>query len=651
MTGAFTNPHFGAPVWLWVALIAPLLLGLLQLYASRVRRRQLTRLAVPEALKVMLSSHSPARRCIKHGLQIMMVFVFGLALARPQWGEQTEQAESLGEDVVFLLDCSRSMLATDVSPNRLTRAKLAIQEFVQHFGRGRVSLVAFAGQAFLQCPLTFDYEEFRDALQAVDERTIPVPGTDIGRALNEGFSAVEKNGRRKILILVSDGEDLEKASVARAKELAAKNVIIFTVGVGTPTGSEIFVTSAAGGREILRNEQEQPVLSRLDEPTLRAIAEVTHGSYQPLGTLSDGLEHVRLALEGAEGFARLVTTRREGVDHFHIPVGLLLILMIGESLLGTRRREQKNVALQRHPAPGLQASIVIVFGCVLAAQGAGKGTELSRSPRTLFNCGTQSLREGRWREAEAAINAAVTSNDATVQPLALYNLGQVRFRAAQEVLKGTPTAGDLETRSEQGILSADSAIKTADAALAGSDLRAAVSAYRMGRATVKSLRQTLDAVKGSADTYGMVLQRWQRAADDFKSALELRIGYENARINAGIVDLHIEELTKERWKIQEIRDAVDAKKMELQQRLDALKRRLPPEESRGEHGADDDASKDPSQSSKPDEQEHKGENGKEMVLTPEEAMRLLSSLRLDLSRQYSTGNLPNDRQNRAGRTW
>ncbi len=651
MTDHFAHPHFASPAWLWIALAAPLLLVMLQVHAGRVRRRQIARLASPSILEAMQTSHSRGRSFLKNILQVMTVACLCFGLARPQWGEQTESSESAGEDVVFLLDCSQSMLATDVTPSRLARAKMAIQEFVQKSGQGRVGLVAFAGQAFLQCPLTFDYDAFREALQAVDERAIPALGTDIGRALKEGYSAVDKNGRRKILVLVSDGEDLEKTSVAQARALAMTNVVIFTVGVGTPTGGELLIADPSGKRELLRSEQGQPVRSRLDEPTLRAIAEAGHGSYQPLGMLGDGLDRVRQTLEDRDGFARFAATRREGVDHFHVPVALGLILLIVQSLLGTRRPEWTGAGLRRQAVKVLPSVMALTFGWALAAHGAGNQPELPRSARHLFNLGTQNLRESRWREAEAALDAAVNSNDAEIQPLALYNLAQVRFRAGMETLKGSLASDALEARSEQGIQSADSAIKSAETALAGGDIKAVVAAYRTGRATSKSLKQVLDAIKGSSDACGAVLLRWQRAANDFRSAMELRVGYENARLNAAAVDRHVVELTNEQWKIQEIRNAVAARKADLQKFLDALKRRLPPEESKGEHGADDDDSRDPSQSSKPDDQENKGDNGKELVLTPEEAMRLLSSLRLDLSRQYSAGNLPNDRQNRAGRTW
>ncbi len=219
------HPHFAEPGWLWLAVLAPWGLVLLQRYAGWARQLQLGLFAAPELLPELLRSHSPARRIVKQVLLVLAVAGMGFALARPQWGETTEVSTTLGEDILFMVDCSRSMLATDIPPNRLTRAKYAILDFVQKHGRGRVGLVAFSGQAFLQCPLTFDYDAFREAVLSVDDKTIPVPGTDIGRALDEGFRAMEKNERRKIMILVTDGEDLEKSGVTTAKALAEKRAL------------------------------------------------------------------------------------------------------------------------------------------------------------------------------------------------------------------------------------------------------------------------------------------------------------------------------------------------------------------------------------------------------------------------------------------
>jgi Ca-activated chloride channel family protein len=273
---------------------------------------------------------------------LLAVALAGLALARPQWGELKSSGQFLGEDVVFVLDSSYSMLSTDVRPNRLQRAKLAIADFVRQHGRGRVGLVTFAGSAFLSCPLTLDYDAFENALEAVDEKTIPVPGTDIGRALQEANRAMEKNSRRKLVVLLTDGEDLENGGVATAKTLATNGVVVFTVGVGSPAGSEIQMVNPAGQLDWLRDAKGNVVHSRLDEKTLAAIAQATGGNYYPLGPLGEGLARVRSAVETLDRSAELKRTRAEGIDRFYWPVGAMLALMVVESLTGTRRGGRKN---------------------------------------------------------------------------------------------------------------------------------------------------------------------------------------------------------------------------------------------------------------------------------------------------------------------
>jgi Ca-activated chloride channel family protein len=337
----FRHPHFAEPGWLWLAVLAPAALLLVQRYASWARKKQLSLFAAPALLSDLLTSHSPMRRVIKNALLVLAVAGMGISLARPQWGETTEISQTLGEDILFVLDCSKSMLASDVAPNRLTRAKYAILDFVQKHGRGRVGLVAFSGQAFLQCPLTFDYDAFRDALLAVDEKTIPVPGTDIGRALDEGFHAMEKNERHKVMVLVTDGEDLENAGVNTAKALAEKGIVVHAVGVGTAAGSQIQVINERGLPEPMHDINGGVVVSHLDETTLTAIAGATHGSYQPLGTLGEGLTRVRHLVEDSTN-SQYSKMRKLGVDRFYIPVGLVTLLIVVESLIGTRRKLRES---------------------------------------------------------------------------------------------------------------------------------------------------------------------------------------------------------------------------------------------------------------------------------------------------------------------
>ncbi len=334
----FSNPHFAEPQWLWLAIIGPLVLFALQRYSAWARDRQLAAVAAPKFMPDLIRSHSPLRRSVKEVMLLLAVCGVGLALARPQWGEEAEKGQSLGEDVVFVLDCSRSMLATDVSPSRLLRAKLSILEFLQHHKSGRVGLVAFAGQAFLQCPLTFDYGAFQDALMAVDDKTIPVPGTDIGRALDEAYRAMEKNDRQKLLVLLTDGEDLEKGGVKEAETLAKQGVTIYPVGVGTAAGDQIEILNEQGRPELLRDSKGEVVRSHLDETTLRAIAQATHGAYFPMGSAGEGLARVRLTVESLNSRSGSGPARKFGVDRFHVPVAAVLLLLVAESLLGTRRR-------------------------------------------------------------------------------------------------------------------------------------------------------------------------------------------------------------------------------------------------------------------------------------------------------------------------
>ena len=173
---------------------------------------------------------------------------------------------------------------------------------------------------------------------AVDEKTIPVPGTDIGRALDEGYRAMEKNQRRKILVLVTDGEDLEKSGLQTAQALADKGIVVYTVGVGTAAGSLIRTMNEQGGMDYLKDPQGNLVQSRLDEATLTSIAQVTRGTYQPLGPLGEGIARVQRSIEGSADSSGATRLKRMGVDRFHVFVGAVILLLVIESLIGMRRR-------------------------------------------------------------------------------------------------------------------------------------------------------------------------------------------------------------------------------------------------------------------------------------------------------------------------
>jgi len=335
--------HFAEPRWLWLAAVAPVLLAWLHWRAARERARQLARMASPHFVAELTATHSPARRRLREWLLLLALGFAGVALARPQWGSLEANHAWLGEDVVFVVDCSLSMATTDVSPSRLQRAKFSVLDFVNRQSHGRVGLVAFAGSAFIQCPLTFDTDAFAESVMALDVKTMPIAGTDIGRALNEADHAMDKKSRHKLVVLLTDGEDLEKSGVAAAKRLATNGVVVFTIGVGTPAGKEIQTVNPAGQPELLRDAKGEVVRSRLDEDTLREIAQATGGSYYPLGPLGDGLMKVRTAIHTLDTASGRQQALANGVDQFYWPLAAALALLAAEPLVNTRRKPLKDI--------------------------------------------------------------------------------------------------------------------------------------------------------------------------------------------------------------------------------------------------------------------------------------------------------------------
>lgn len=337
----FTDPHFAEPGWLWLAVIGPAGLLVLQWRASRARRRDIRLMASDRFLHTLTRSVSIMRRRLKLLLLLLACIGIGITLARPQWGLQQGSVQTASEDVLLLLDASRSMLAEDVRPNRLERAKLAALDFVQSHPGGRVGLVVFAGQAFLQCPLTYDHEAFRESLLAVDANTIPVGGTDLGRALDEALHAIENPDDQLVMIALSDGEDLRASGLNRIDQLRETNVVLHTVGIGTLAGSEIPVVTDSGQRTALRDQDGLIVRTQLEEETLRQLAEATGGRYQPLGTLGQGLVEIELELQ-ASRVAGEQKAPSLGVDRFHLPLAMVLGLLVAESLMGTRRSRRQG---------------------------------------------------------------------------------------------------------------------------------------------------------------------------------------------------------------------------------------------------------------------------------------------------------------------
>ena len=639
----FAHFHFAEPRWLWLAAVAPVLLALLHRHAAKARRKQLAKMASPQFVEQLTVSHSPARRRGKEIL-LLLAFVFaGLALARPQWGSTQTGNTFVGEDVVFVLDCSLSMTTTDVLPSRLQRAKFAMLDFVHKQSHGRVGLVAFAGSAFIQCPLTFDADAFEEALTGVDERTIPIPGTDIGRGLDEAYRAMDKRAPRKMVVLVTDGEDLEKSGVTAAKRLATNGVVVFTIGVGTPAGKEVQTRNAAGQPEWLRDANGKTIRSQLDEATLREIARVTGGNYYPLGALGDGLGKVRTAMRSLDTTTGLQPSSKNGAEHFHWFIATMLALLVSESLLGTRRK--------------LPAATVLI-SLLLLGQPAHAAPETNFpapvTARDFYNAGTRQLAGKKFAEAEKLLQSALATQDEFIQPLAEFNLGHTRFAEGAEILKKGPDAQKVSAQGNTAIAAGDAATHAGEAAEAEKNLEKMVASYQEGRGARRELRAAEKAVAKALENYGKTLQQWQRAVDDFKGAAELNPADPNALPNARIVERHIGKLVDELSKTQQMMGAIGKQKQALGKMLSRLKGQIPASNAPPGSGGDEEDEDNPQPDSLAGQKENPSRPGDQMQmpLSPEQAGQILDGLSLDGTRRLAMndkqGPPPKDRK---GRNW
>src|SRR2546427_10182987 len=231
--------RFAAPEYLWWLFSLPILIGLFVL-SFRRRRRALQALGDLPLMRRLSASTSLEKRIIKASLVVVAALFLIVALARPQWGAKLETVTRRGVDVIVAVDTSLSMLAEDVKPNRMAQARAAVGSFMDLLRGDRVGLVAFAGTSYVACPLTLDYTAARMFVDVLDVDLIPVQGTGIGDGIQTAPPGVRPGERRyKVLVLITDGEDHEGNVEAAARAAAAEGGVIYTVGVGSPSGEPI----------------------------------------------------------------------------------------------------------------------------------------------------------------------------------------------------------------------------------------------------------------------------------------------------------------------------------------------------------------------------------------------------------------------------
>lgn len=436
--------RFGSPGWFWaLLLIAPLLWFFID--AARRREALLARIVAPRLQRQLTGQVSHLKRNLRIGFLLGAIALIIIGLAKPRLGYKELEIKSKGRDVILAIDTSRSMLSTDTAPTRLGRAKLIAQDLLGLLKGDRVGLIAFAGDAFLQAPLTLDKGAVLTSLEDLDTNTIPKGGTDIASAIRMAIAAFGKGeGMSRALILMTDGEDLEASGVEAAKEAAAAGIRIFTIGFGSPAGSLIPVRTEEGRNDFVRDESGKPVTSKIDAARLTEIAKATGGFYQPYGQDAAKIIYDKGIVPMEEQESGVLSSRKP-IERYAWPVGAALLMLVLWSLLGEGRR------LQRVPSTLLLLLLPVVSlrpaeasGISDYKQGNYSGAlkdfesrlqKGASAAEIKFDAGAAAYKAGDFKKAAGYFSGAMTSAKSGIRDDATYNLANALVRtgeAAQE---------------------------------------------------------------------------------------------------------------------------------------------------------------------------------------------------------------------------
>ncbi|MGF1656539.1 MAG: VWA domain-containing protein [Verrucomicrobiales bacterium] len=488
---SFSHPHY-----LWLMLLAVPLVAI-AVWSIRRSARLARFLAAPRLAGQLLPANVSRQRAWKYGF-FSLALVFGVAaLAGPRWGVEEVAETQFGRDVVLVLDVSRSMLAVDVPPTRLARAKIFSEELFNTLRGDRIGLVAFAGRAFLQAPLTTDTNALSRTLTDLDPEVIPVGGSNLAdglRVAREAFGE-ELNNADRAVVLVSDGEELRADARREAAALTELGIKIFSVGVGTPEGSTIPIPDEFGrpGSQYVRDPQGGIVTAQLDEVLLREVAELSGGAYTNLNLATETMQTLLLAglrdMEAVEGEELVQFLPIERYQWFLLVTLLLSIIAwaipegsvkkssvktgadatgmkIAALLLVTAQLNMQLVLAEATSAPTPSAGDqALLEQNALDAYEAGEyekaleifetlGAKESADPSTLFNAGAAAYKNNEWDDALEFFGKSLRHSERSKQAPSHYNLGNTLFRK-----------GEFSERNEDKIASWRSSLQHYDSAL------------------------------------------------------------------------------------------------------------------------------------------------------------------------------------------
>ena len=488
---------------LWLLLVIPPVLAAFFWWGERVKRKLLTQFVEARLLASLTVGLSPARRKWRYALVLLAVAFLLVAIARPQRGFDLEEVRQNSLDIVVAVDTSKSMLATDIAPSRLARAKLAALELLQTAKADRLGLVAFAGDAFLECPLTIDDTAFQQSVQALDVNSIPQGGTALAAAINTALGTFKENGNHKVLVILTDGEDNDEGALEAAENAAKDGLKIFTIGIGSAEGTLVQIPDGNGGTDYIRDDKGQVVKTKLNEALLQQIATAAGGFYLPLrgaNTMDTLYERGLAPLPKSETKEKLV---RRYHEQFQWPLAAAILLLLGEYFLPERVR--------RIPA---RAAVLLALLFSSLSGFASPATALhdyqsgnftnaleqytrlaevrTNDLRLVFNAGDAAYRATNFDLAQQLFQSVTLAPDLKLQQQAYYNLGNVQFQMARQ-------AKDLEGL-EQGFTAAAKIYERA-VSLNTNDADAVfnLNYSQMAAEYIRQIKAALLRAKGSAD--------------------------------------------------------------------------------------------------------------------------------------------------------
>ncbi len=580
------------PHWLWALLLLPLIAAG-EWWSVRSDRDRTARIVSRALWGRVVRRPREAWRFVRLGLLLVGIAAVILALAQPRWGLVREKLEREGVDVVLVADTSASMGVEDVQPNRFFVAKAALSSLLGRLEGSRFALVALEGEAYPLVPLTLDADAVGLFLETMEPGIVPTPGTSLGAGLAKALEMfVDKNRNNKVIVLASDGEDLEgdiEAAVRKAKEAG---VVVHTVGVGTPSGAPVPDVDRDGNRIGFKKDSGgEVVVSKLNEANLKEIARATGGQYVHVTTANSSAWQLASAIEGMEQrtLAQEYSYRKKERFQWPLGIGLAVVtlgLLLPPPRVAWRRRAKRRTEAGREGTRGPEARATKAAALVvalLAAAGAGAGEQKTRGslvdevllrPQRLTSQGRAAYDKGDYPKAQERFDGA-----AAVRP----DDPRTRFNAADALFK----AGKLEQAAELfRALGSDDASPFA-----------AVARYNLGNVLLQR-------------------QEFKDAVESYRGALRVNPGDADTRRN---MEIALRALKEQQQKQKEQQDK-DRKQQD--QNKDQQPKQQQQEQKQ------DQQKQDQKQQQKPQTQEEKEQERwkQETGMPKERAMQLLSAL-------------------------